>query len=541
MTHTTTDLLLEATGVSKTYGAVVALKSASLAVRPGEVHALMGANGAGKSTLVKILTGAVRPDGGSITIRGRERFVHSPAEARSGGLVSVYQEPALIPDLDIRSNLRLTETPLGPFRHWLAELGLDHLDLSRMARALPLATLRIIDLARALAIEPDVLMLDEMTAALPANLTERVLEVIGRSRGGDRSVIFISHRMIEIAAVCDRATVLREGETVGVVDVTEGSEDRIVGLMLGGTVEKNKNAAELAGHRAFLATPRISARRLSAGTKLHDVSFDLYPGEVLGIVALEGQGQDELFDILAGSDRPAAGELLVDGARVSFRDPADAIRAGLVYVAADRAEALLMQRSVRENIALPFTARITQWGPIDVREEYRKVNSAIATLQIDTRAQGEVRRLSGGNQQKVTIARWVAGGVKTMLCFDPTRGIDIRTKQQIYVLLRDLAEAGAAILFYTSELKEIQQVCDRAIVIFGGEVVAEIGVADADEPALLRAAYNLREDAPMPEDVAAEAVATEAIEGPPDASIDATPDVAPSETGEPATAQDGDR
>ncbi|HEY8869699.1 MAG TPA: sugar ABC transporter ATP-binding protein [Candidatus Limnocylindrales bacterium] len=534
MTRTTTDLLLEATGVSKTYGAVIALKSASLAVRPGEVHALMGANGAGKSTLVKILTGAVRPDGGSITIRGRERFVHSPAEARSGGLVSVYQEPALIPDLDIRSNLRLTETPLGPFRHWLAELGLDHLDLSSMARALPLATLRIIDLARALAIEPDVLMLDEMTAALPANLTERVLEVIGRSRGGDRSVIFISHRMIEIAAVCDRATVLREGETVGVVDVTEGSEDRIVGLMLGGSVEKNKDVAELAGHRAFVATPRITARRLSAGTKLQDVSFDLYPGEVLGIVALEGQGQDELFDILAGSDRPAGGELLVDGARVAFRDPADAIRAGLVYVAADRAEALLMQRSVRENIALPFTARITQWGPIDVREEYRKVNGAIATLQIDTRAQGEVRRLSGGNQQKVTIARWVAGGVKTMLCFDPTRGIDIRTKQQIYVLLRDLAEAGAAILFYTSELKEIQQVCDRAIVIFGGEVVAEIGVADADEPALLRAAYNLREDAPMPEHVAAEAVAIEAIEaieGPPDA----TPDAGPTEAGEPAT------
>jgi len=534
MTRTTTDLLLEATGVSKTYGDVIALKSASLAVRPGEVHALMGANGAGKSTLVKILTGAVRPDGGSITIRGRERFVHSPAEARSGGLVSVYQEPALIPDLDIRSNLRLTETPLGPFRHWLAELGLDHLDLSSMARALPLATLRIIDLARALAIEPDVLMLDEMTAALPANLTERVLEVIGRSRGGDRSVIFISHRMIEIAAVCDRATVLREGETVGVVDVTEGSEDRIVGLMLGGSVEKNKDVAELAGHRAFVATPRITARRLSAGTKLQDVSFDLYPGEVLGIVALEGQGQDELFDILAGSDRPAGGELLVDGARVAFRDPADAIRAGLVYVAADRAEALLMQRSVRENIALPFTARITQWGPIDVREEYRKVNGAIATLQIDTRAQGEVRRLSGGNQQKVTIARWVAGGVKTMLCFDPTRGIDIRTKQQIYVLLRDLAEAGAAILFYTSELKEIQQVCDRAIVIFGGEVVAEIGVADADEPALLRAAYNLREDAPMPEHVAAEAVAIEAIEaieGPPDA----TPDAGPTEAGEPAT------
>ena len=211
MTAVTTDFLLEATGVSKTYGAVVALKSASLAVRPGEVHALMGANGAGKSTLVKILTGAVRPDGGSIAIRGRERIVHSPAEARQSGLVSVYQEPAIIPDLDIRANLRLTDTPVEPFRHWLAELGLPDIDLSSLARRLPLATLRIVDLARALSIEPDVLMLDEMTAALPANLTERVLQVVGTHRGGSRSIVFISHRIIEIAAVCDRATVLREG------------------------------------------------------------------------------------------------------------------------------------------------------------------------------------------------------------------------------------------------------------------------------------------------------------------------------------------
>ena len=498
MTVTGTDLLLEATGVAKSYGAVVALRSASLAVRPGEVHALMGANGAGKSTLVKILTGAVRPDSGHIAVRGLERTIHSPAEARRGGVVSVYQEPALIPDLDIRSNLRLTETPLEAFRHSLDELGLGGVDLSVLARRLPLATLRIIDLARALAIEPDVLMLDEMTAALPANLTERVLEVVGRVRGSTRSVIFISHRMIEIAAVCDRATVLREGETVGVVDVTAGSEERIVELMLGEIVgDLPARMAEMAdaaglGGTARSATPRLSARSLSLGTRLQDVSFALRAGEVLGVVALEGQGQDELFDVLAGSERPSGGELVVEGTAVSFRHPADAIRMGLVYVAADRADALLMQRSVRENIALAFTTQLRQWGLIDLAKERTKVDAAIETLQIDTRATGEVRRLSGGNQQKVTIARWVAGGVRTMLCFDPTRGIDIRTKHQIYVLLRDLADAGAAVLFYTSELKEIQLVCDRAIVIFGGRVVAEIAAADADEPSLLRAAYNLR-------------------------------------------------
>ena len=509
MTTIATDMLLEATDVAKTYGAVVALRSASLAVRPGEVHALMGANGAGKSTLVKILTGAIRPDSGTIAIKGRSRTVHNPREARRGGLVSVYQEPALIPDLDIRSNLRLTETPIQPFRHWLSELGIDDLDLSDQARQVPLATLRIIDLARALAIEPDVLMLDEMTAALPANLTERVLEVIGRRRGGEQSVIFISHRMIEIAAVCDRATVLREGSTVGVVDVTAGSEEKIVELMLGQIAGDLPAAAERGASvtRSADAVPRIAARNLAAGTKLHDVSFDLYPGEVLGVVALEGQGQDELFDILSGSERPSGGELRVDDHPVAFRHPADAIRAGLVYVPADRAEGLLMQRSVRENISLPWTAPVRRWGPIDIGREQRAVDTGVKALQIDTRAAREVRRLSGGNQQKVTIARWVAGGVKTMLCFDPTRGIDIRTKQQIYVLLRDLAEAGAAVLLYTSELKEIQLACDRAIVIFGGRVVAEIAGADADEPALLRAAYDLKGDDTLPEAIAAEVVA----------------------------------
>ena len=524
MTATATDLLLDVTGVAKTYGAVVALRSASLAVRPGEVHALMGANGAGKSTLVKILAGTVRPDSGRIMVRGRERIFHSPADARRGGLLSVYQEPALIPDLDLRSNLRLTGTPVDAFRRWVDELGLGRLDLSLAARELPLASLRIIDLARALAHEPDVLMLDEMTAALPANLTERVLEVVGRQRGGERAVIFISHRMIEIAAVCDRATVLREGETVGVVDVTAGSENRIVELMLGRIVEgmpDRETGAEADAARSG-EVPRLSVRGVTFETKLQDVSFDLHPGEVLGVVALEGQGQDELFDILSGSERPrGGGEIQVDGQPVSFRHPADAIRAGVVYVAADRAEALLMQRSVTENISLPLFSRIGGWGLIDLGNERRRVRGAVDRLQIDARAGGEVRRLSGGNQQKVTIARWVAGGVRALLCFDPTRGIDIRTKQQIYVLLRELAAAGAPVLLYTSELKEVQLACDRAIVIFGGRLVAEIDVADADEPTLLRAAYNLKADAAMPEEIAAEVIAAEPTAGPVEAEAEA--------------------
>jgi ribose transport system ATP-binding protein len=319
--------------------------------------------------------------------------------------------------------------------------------------------------------------------------------------------------MIEIASVCDRATVLREGETVGVVDVTEGSEERIVELMLGeivkGMPEGPAEAAEREDRTPDLP-PRLAARGLALGTKLHDATFDLYPGEVLGLVALEGQGQDELFGVLSGSARPSGGELLVDGSPASFRHPADAIRAGLVYVAADRAEALLMQRSVTENISLPSSAPVSRWGPINLGRERAVVGSAVERLQVDARAGSEVRRLSGGNQQKVTIARWVAGGVQTMLCFDPTRGIDIRTKNQIYHLLRDLAAAGAAILLYTSELKEIQLACDRAIVIFGGRVVAELDAAVADEATLMRAAYNLKSDAALPDDQAAIALASQA-------------------------------
>ena len=229
------------------------------------------------------------------------------------------------------------------------------------------------------------------------------------------------------------------------------------------------------------------------------------------MVALEGQGQDELFDILSGSEQPKEGTLEVNGQVAHFRHPADAIRAGLVFVPADRAEALLMQRSVRENIALPFSSRLRRWGPIRRSREKPAVDGAVETLQIDTRAQKEVRLLSGGNQQKVTIARWVADGVQTMLCFDPTRGIDIRTKHQIYLLLRDLAEAGAAIILYTSELSEIQLACDRAIVIFGGEVVAEIPAADADEATLMRAAHNLSSDALLPEEIVAEEVESDSL------------------------------
>ncbi len=489
--------VLDATGMAKRYGAVAALRDASLSVLPGEVHALMGANGAGKSTLVKILTGAVRPDAGTLLVRGQPRDIRSPASARRAGLMPVYQEPALIPDLDVADNLRLTGTPVAPFRDWTAALGLPGLDLSTLARDLPLAVQRVLDLARALAHEPDVLILDEMTAALPADLAERVLAVVRAQAEAGRAVVFISHRFLEIAALCHRATVLRDGETVGVLPIAPGVEDRIVELMLGARVERARAAAHRPAAAAPTGTPRLAARNLAAGTRLADVSLDLHDGEIVGIVALEGQGQDELFAALSGAARPAAGTIAVDGRPVAFAHPADAIREGLALVPGDRAEGLLMQRSVRENIALPFSARPRAWGPIDRRREGAAVTAAIDRLQIDTRAQAEVQRLSGGNQQKVTIARWIAADARTLLCHDPTRGIDVRTKQEIYRLLRDLAAAGKSILFYTSDLEEVPLVCDRVVVLFSGRVTDAFPATLADEATLTRAAYGLpREAAP---------------------------------------------
>ena len=486
--------VLDAEGVTKRFGAVVALRDASLHVGRGQVVALMGANGAGKSTFVKILTGVLKPDAGHVRIKGRDSAVSNPAGARKWGLVPVYQEPSLIPDLSVADNLRLGNTPVDPFRHWVAELGLSDLRQDAMIGRLPLASLRIVDLARALAAEPDVLLLDELTAALPTDLVERVLKVVRAQADAGRSVVYISHRFTEIAALCDRATVLRDGLTVGDLAIEPGIEERIVEMMLGGAVTA-ASTTDRTARSAATATPRLSVRGLKTGTRLSDVSFDLHQGEVLGVVALEGQGQDELFDVLAGNRPASAGTVEVNGKPVSFRHPADAIAAGLTLVPGDRARALLMQRSVRENIALPLLARLRDWGPIAMRSEAGRVAIAIERLQIDTRAQGEVRRLSGGNQQKVTIARWIARGVQTLLLFDPTRGIDIRTKRQIYALVRDLADQGAAVLYYTSELAEVRLACDRAVVIFNGRVVDVIDAADTDEPALMRAAYGLTETA----------------------------------------------
>ncbi len=495
--------LLEVRNVAKRYGPVVALKSADLVVEPGEVHALLGANGAGKSTLVKILTGVIRHDSGTIQLNGKDIRIGSPEGARRIGLAPVYQDPALLPDLTVAQNMRLTRTPMAGVREWLERMELT-VDLTEMTGDLPLPTLRMLDLARALARDPQLLMLDEITAALPSDLAEKVFTVMREWRERGRSVLFISHRLAEVSATCDRASVLRDGHTVGTLIPKAGEEEKIVELMLGESrtklaqqIEAEVSEAEgaVVEVEAEAGQTQIEVRNLVVGDDPGGVSFSVSAGEILGVAALEGQGQDLLFDYLAGERKPQGGEMLVAGKPHTPGHPYDAIRSGVVLVPADRMLALLPQRPIRENIATPLYNRLPRWGPINRGDENRRVSNAIERLSIDTRAQRQARRLSGGNQQKLTIARWLAAGFTTMLCFDPTRGIDVGTKRQIYALLRELAEAGAAVLLFTTEFPEIQLVCDRTIVIYRGAVTAEMPASDADEPALLKAAHGLTKEA----------------------------------------------
>jgi len=481
--------LLSIKGLEKSYGSVIALKNANFEVSPGEIHALLGANGAGKSTLVKILTGVITSNNGTISLNGKQQTFSSPDDARKNGIAPVFQDPALIPDISIQRNLTLTGTNQSRFISELAAMGLK-VNLNEIAANIELPMLRMIDLARALSHDPELLILDEITAALPIDLAEKVIAVMNNQKAKGKSIIFISHRLAEIETICDRATVLRDGIDVDTFVASKGSEERIVAAMLG---DKNN----VAGSKKIdtlnfqnLAT-FLEVKNISGGKNLTDVSFEIKKGEVLGVAALEGQGQDLLFEILAGETKPASGEIFVNGKKVTFNHPADAISMGISLVPGDRKSALMSQRSIRENLALTRFRGVAKWGRIKTKDEERKVDNAVAALQIDTRAKSQVKRLSGGNQQKVTIGRWVTTGFDLLLCFDPTRGIDVGTKQQIYELIRSFAAEGKSVLLFTSELREIQMSCDRAIVIYEGKVQATLPIEKCDEENLMNAAHGL--------------------------------------------------
>lgn len=489
----TTEPLLDANGIAKNFGTVVALRSASLRVEAGEIHALLGANGAGKSTLVKAMSGVHRPDAGSIRVYGELFDIRTPRVADGAGLGTVFQDPALIPDLTVFENLRLTGIAEDDVRNWMAHMEVPDVDFEAQIRDLPLPTLRLLDLARVLAREPSLLMLDEITAALTADQAEQVFGVMEEWKQRGNSVLIITHRLGEVMRMCDRATVLRDGRDVEVCVPREVGEAGLVQAMLGEVVESiagETNALE----RLAQAPIALQTVDLRSTDQVNGVSLELRAGEVLGIAALEDQGQDRLFELLSGDRRADGGDIvLADGEQLDARSPYDAVRKGVVLVPSDRLQALLPKRPIRENLTTPLYNRIGKWFGL-ARDETERVESAVDRLSIDTRAGKQAGRLSGGNQQKVVVGRWLASGFRVLLCFDPTRGIDVGTKQQIYGLLRELADDGAAVLLYTSELAEIPLVCDRVLVMYGGELVDEMQASAATEQALLTAAHGISEE-----------------------------------------------
>ena len=460
---------------------------------------------------MKILTGVIAADSGTITLAGQAARVGSPAGARAAGLASVFQDPALVPDLTVRQNMKPDRRRASTACRRRCARWTSASTPTSSSATLPLAMLRMIDLARALSHDPQLLLLDEITAALPSDLAERVLARLARAARRGGSVLFVSHRLAEVTLLCDRATVLRDGRAVGTLNPSTGGEERIVELMLGESQGAIAEEIAQADETARPRTRRPSTARGDdgppalkvTGLKLTDASpegvdFEVRSGEIVGVAALDAQGQEELFDLLAGQQRIRDGQVERLGKAIRPRDPYDAIKEGMVLVPSDRLLALLPDRPIRENIAAPLYARPRSGGRSTPGARATRSTTPSSGCRSTRARAAQARRLSGGNQQKLTIARWLAAGFDVLLCFDPTRGIDVGTKRQIYALLRELAGSGAAVLLFTSELTEIQLVCDRVLVLHDGGISDRLPAAEATEARLLRSAHGLVEAAPVP-------------------------------------------
>jgi len=503
-----TGVAVRASGVDRAFGGVQALRDASFEARPGEIHALAGENGAGKSTLIKVLCGLISADSGEVEILGHQvRRAVEPAARRRLGVATAFQELSLLPDLTVAENLLLDSPPRGRLglirRGWLApeadailrRFGVDYIDSRAITADLSVAQQQVVELVRVLATDPRVLILDEPTAALPEQQVEWLAGHMRRLRDDGRCVIFTSHRWREIETLADRVTVFRNGTWVATRDRI--SEAEAVTLMSGRSFEGTYPDVTT-------ITQGDSALRVTDlnGGRLHGVSFDLRRGEILGVGGLAGQGQRDLFLTLFGAQRAAGGTVEVGGDTLKLRRPRDAIRSGvgIAYVPEDRkAEGLFLPLSIRDNIALPTLWRRSAGGFVRRGDERAAIASIVDQLRIGggrstSRAVGT---LSGGNQQKVVMARWLLTDADVLLLFDVTRGVDAATKHDIYELVADLAARGKAILYYSSETEEIANLCHRVLVLREGRIAAELDgpVGDAERivAASLKEAPALKE------------------------------------------------
>jgi len=491
-------------GISKRYGGVRALQQADLDVRAGRVHAILGENGAGKSTLIKIMSGVVAPDEGRMLLDGREVSFPDPAAAVAAGIVCIFQELSLIPDLSVADNI-VASNPPGRFglidrkaQRRLAEAALARAggeDIHPMAlvRDLPLSRRQMIEIARALTRSPRVLILDEATSALAAADVTRVFDLLKRLKAEGIALLYISHRMHEIAELADDCTVFRNGRRIATYEAGTKSDNEVVEMMIGreySHVFPPKPAAPVA-----IATPVLDVRNLCWAPRLNDISFSVRAGEVVGLGGLDGQGQRELLLALFGVLRGISGQVLIDGKPVSIGSPraakADAI--GMALIPEDRkTEGLMLQMSVRDNLSFATLSELSHGVVIDRDAERDAVDEMIELLGIKTAGVSvPAGSLSGGNQQKVVIAKWLMRKPRIILLNDPTRGIDVGTKQEFYQLLRKLADGGAAIVLYSTDYDELIGCCDTVLVLYDGTVKRTLRGADITERALISLALNI--------------------------------------------------
>jgi ribose transport system ATP-binding protein len=494
-------------GVRKVYGATVAVDDVSFSVAPGSVHALLGENGAGKSTIVRLLSGLVLPDAGICSVFGERVRLSSPRRAHAHGIQTAFQEMTLVRDLTVLDNMLLPYGPVGPFgtirkrrareavAAHLAQLGLHGIDLDDEAGELELAERQKIEIARAIYRKPKILLLDEPTSTLSGRDVDWLGDIIARMSDEGITIVFISHRLQEVRAFCATMTVLRNGRHIATGRVTEHSDAEVFRMIVGRSLDHAFPPRQDASRT--LGAEVLSATGLATSGKLRGASFALHAGEIVGVAGLQGMGQLDLFLGCFGMADTTGGELRVDGQPVAINSPTDAVRAniGISLVPEDRkTEALFLKLTGKHNASLPVIDRFHRGILIDERAEAAAVERIFERVDIDIRALWtRVGAFSGGNQQKIAIAKWLLAESRVLLLYDPTRGIDVGTKNELYRLMRAYADAGGAVLFYSTEIPELVHLADRVLVFYAGRIAAEIESEGLTEDAILRATLGAAE------------------------------------------------
>jgi len=491
-------VVLEIKGVVKVFPGVRALNKVHFTLYEGEIRALVGENGAGKTTLVKILSGAHQPDQGEIFLRGKKAIIPDPYQAQHMGISIVYQELNLIPYMSVARNILLGREPrtsLGLVEssklvEWASELmamlGLS-LNPDSLVYELPVAQQQMAAIVRALSANPDILILDEPTASLSEHEVERLFQVMRNLKNKGVSIIFISHRLEEVFQIADSVTVLKDGEIVATRSVPEINQGELIKMMVG---REFVNIFPQKGGLGIREEVVFSIRGLTRKGALKNIDLDLRRGEVVMVAGLRGQGQRELVRAIFGVDPIDKGEIYLGGKKIQINSPGDAIRAGIGFLSDDRkTEGLVLCRSIRENVALPTLKGRQVGGFIKRKEEKEVVNSQVKALDIRTASiEQEAQFLSGGNQQKLIIAKWLLGNPRVIIFDEPTIGIDVGTKIEIYHRLRELAREGTGILIVSSDMIEVIGMSDRVLVMFEGEIVAEIPTEKISEEKIMAAA-----------------------------------------------------